>query len=99
MAAPLTSLAGVDPSLLQNYLAANEMPYSLHFLFRESNVYFVQPQGAISRDYLIGTDPNQACAQFRSDYPALGGVITLSRIGVSSDGTQALVHRAARMRP
>ncbi len=52
----------------------------------------MQPEGTIDRDYLIGNDPQQACAHFRSEYPALGGVVTLSRIGISDDGMLALVH-------
>ena len=85
-------LAGVEPSLLQNYLVVNKTPYSLRFLFQGSSAYFVQPAATIARDYLRGDDPQSACAQFRSDYPGLGGVATLSRIGISDDGTQALVH-------
>ena len=85
-------LAGVEPSLLQNYLVVNKIPYSLRFLFQGSNAYSVQSAATIARDYLLGDDPQTACAQFRSDYPGLGGVATLSRIGMSDDGTQALVH-------
>jgi len=85
-------LAGVEPSLLQNYLVVNTIPYSLRFLFQGSNAYSVQPAATIARDYLLGDGPQTGCAQFRSDYPGLGGIATLSRIGMSDDGTQALVH-------
>jgi hypothetical protein len=85
-------LVGVESSLLQDYLAVNTTPYSLRFLFQSSNVYFVQSEAAIARDYLRGDDPQQACAQFRSDYPMLDGIISLSRIGMNDDGAQALVH-------
>jgi hypothetical protein len=82
----------VDPTLMQNYLAANKLPYSLRFLFENSNAYFVQPGEVIARDYLSTGELQQSCQQFRSEYPGLGGVVTLSRIGYSDDGAQALVH-------
>ena len=82
----------VDPSLLQNYLAVNKTPYSLLFLFQGSSAYFVQPGATITEYYLPDSEPQQACAQFRSNYTGLGGVATLSRIGMGDDGTQALVH-------
>ena len=82
----------VDPAILQDYLAANKTPFSLLFLFQDSNAYFVQPSAAIARDYLPVGEPQPACEQFRSEYPRLGGVVTLSRIGTNDDGTQALVH-------
>lgn len=82
----------VDPGLLQNYLAANESPHNLRFLFHNSNTYFVTPSAAIARDYLPVADSQLACTQFRSDYPGLEGIVTLSNIGLSEDGMQALVH-------
>ena len=85
-------VAAVDPALLQNYLAVNKTPYSLRFLFQDGSVYSVQPSATIERYYLPSGDTDSACAQFHSDYPGLGGVATLSRIGMSDDGTQALVH-------
>jgi len=82
----------VAPAILQNYLESNKAPFSLLFLFHGSNAYFVHPSAAIARDYLLSSDPQTACEQFRSEYPGLGGVVTLSRIGYSDDGAQALVH-------
>jgi len=90
---PTSQLATtVAPGTLQNYLESNEAPFSLLFLFHGSNAHFVHPSATIARDYLLSSDPQAACVQFRSDYPGLGGVVTLSRIGYSDDGTQALVH-------
>ncbi len=82
----------VDSSLQHNYLAVNETPSSLRFLFQNSSAYFVTPGASIARDYLPDGATPQACAQFRNDYPGLGGVASLSRIGMSGDGAQALVH-------
>lgn len=85
------SLTEVAPMMVQNYLAVNEVAFSLLYLFQGSNVYFVHPSASIDRDFLTG-DPRTTCVQFRSHYPDLGGVATLSRIGMGDDGTQALVH-------
>ncbi len=85
------SATAVDPILLQNYLTANEFPNNLRFLFYNSNAYFVQPSETIARDYLSATDPQQACEQFHSEYPGLGGIVTLSRIGMDNNGLHALV--------
>ena len=85
-------VAAVDPALLQNYLVVNKTPYSLRFLFQDSSAYSVQPSATIERYFLPSGNSQTACAQFRSDYAGLGGVVTLSRIGMSADGTQALVH-------
>lgn len=84
--------AAVDSSLLQNYGQANETPFSLRFLFYNSNVYGVHSSAAIERDFLQTIGEQSACDSFRSTYPGLGGVVTLSRIGYSDDGAEALVH-------
>jgi hypothetical protein len=91
---PAQLVEAMDPALLQNYLAENKTPYSLRFLFQGSSAYFVTPDAAIARDYGYPPDsePQQACTQFRRDYPGLGGIATLSRIGLSDSGAQALVH-------
>ncbi len=86
------SETAVAPNLRQNYLTANEIPFSLWFLFQNSSAYFVHPSASIERDYLLDGETPSACAQFRRDYPGLGGIITLSRIGISDDGMQAMVH-------
>lgn len=65
--------AAIAPAILQDYLAANQIPFSLRFLFQNSSVYFVQPGEVIAHDYLTTSEPQQACEQFRSDYPGLGG--------------------------
>ena len=80
------------PDLRQNFVTANEVPFSLRFLFQDNSAYFVHPSESITRDYLQGAETPAACTQFRKEYPGLGGIITLSRIGFSDDGTQALVH-------
>ncbi len=82
----------VAPDLLQNYQTANETPTSLRFLFPNSDRYFVNPSTAIELNFLPAGDRQQTCAQFRTEYAGLGGVVTLSRIGMSEDGKQALVH-------
>ena len=84
--------AAVDPGLLQNYRQANETTFSLRYLFHDSSVYFVSSSAAIEREILSDADGQPSCGQFRSDYPGLAGVVTLSRIGVSDDRMQALVH-------
>ncbi len=91
---PAQLVDAVDPALFQNYEAVNKTPFSLRFLFHGSNAYFVTPDAAIARDYGYPPDgePQQACAQFSRDYPGLGGIATLSRIGLSESGSQALVH-------
>lgn len=81
----------IDPKLLQNYQMANETPISLRFLFYDSNVYFVNSSAVIAREFLTAREPQKECEQFRSDYPSLAGIVTLSRIGYSDDGEQALV--------
>lgn len=84
--------AAVDMDLLHNYWQVNETPFSLLYLFYESNVYGVHPSAAIERDFLSGNGEQPACESFRSTYPRLGGVVSLSRIGYSDDGAAALVH-------
>ena len=87
--ANITHLA---PDLLQNYQAVNETSSSLRYLFQNSNTYFVNPSLAIELNFLPAGDLSLTCEQFRKEYPALGGVVTLSRIGMSDDGQQAFVH-------
>ena len=82
----------VDPILLQNYLVVNETSSSLRFLFQYSNRYFVHTSAGIERDYLPVTNGQPDCEAFHNDYSDLGGVVTLSKIGISQDGTQVLVH-------
>ena len=85
--------AAVNIDLLQNYLLANGDSTSLRFLFQNSNNYFVTPGSAVDRDFLPNGDSPEACAQFHEAYPGLGGgVVTLSGIGFSDDGTEALLH-------
>lgn len=81
----------IDPVLFQNYQLANETPISLRFLFYDSNVYFVNASAVIAREFLTAREPQKECEQFHSDYPNLGGIVALSRIGYSPDGEQALV--------
>ncbi len=82
----------VDPTLLQNYLAANETSSSLRFLFQNSNRYLVHANASIERDYLPVTEGQPNCEAFRNNYPNLGGIVTLSQVGASEDGTQTMVH-------
>lgn len=82
----------VDPILLHNYLQANQTSVNPRFLFQGSSRFFVTPNRAIERDYLPKGDSSEACSKFRGEYPGLDGVVTLSRIGTSDDGEQALVH-------
>ncbi|MGB7876927.1 MAG: hypothetical protein WBL25_21290 [Anaerolineales bacterium] len=81
----------IDPKLLQNYQMTNKTPISLRFLFYDSNIYFVNSSAVIAREFLTARDSQKMCEQFRSEYPGLGGIVTLSRIGYSDDGEQALV--------
>ena len=82
----------VSANLLQNYQTANETPASLRFLFQNSDRYFVNPSTAIERNFLPAGDLQETCEQFRKEYSGLGGVVTLSGIGMSQDGEQAFVH-------
>lgn len=84
----------IPSSVLQNYLAANQIVSSLRFLFQNSESYFTTPSENITRYFLQGNpdNPQQACEQFHNEYPQLGSVVTLSNIGFSEDGSQALVH-------
>lgn len=79
------------------YLAAN--PGQVQTIDRDTVVLLADPQS--TADWLgaaiIYHIPTLsmlviACEQFRNDYPGLGGVVTLSRIGYSDDGRQALIH-------
>ena len=79
------------PDLLANFLAINQTSISLRFLFQNSHVANVQPSSVIARDYLPLTGADPDCATFRSSYPGLSGVISVSQIGYNPDNTQALV--------
>lgn len=50
----------------------------------------MHPGAAIERDFLPALDA-AACTRFRRDYPGLGGVVTVSRIGFSVDSRRALL--------
>lgn len=89
----------VAPGLLQNYQTANETSVSLRFLFPNSDRYFVHPSAAIELNFLPAGDRQQTCEQFRKEYSGLGGVVTLSCIGISEDGQQALVHALLECSP
>lgn len=84
------STAESNSALVQAFQAANETPISLRFLFTDNPLYSLMADESITRHYL-GGDSQSGCDRFRSDYPDLGGVVTLSRIGFSPEGTGALV--------
>lgn len=88
----VVAMEAVEAGLMENYLAANAVPSSLRFLFHGSSAYAVTPTATIIREYLGDAPPEQGCATFRREYPSLGGIVTLSAIGLSDDGARALVH-------
>jgi hypothetical protein len=82
----------VDPTLLQNFLAANQTAVSLDFLFLNHRIIFPQPGWVVERDYLPATDGTPNCTYFDREFSGLkGGVVTLSQIGFSEDGSQAVL--------
>jgi hypothetical protein len=89
---PNELLTAVVPGLLQNYLTVNDTPSSLRYLFQNSSHYFVNSSAGIELNYLPAHGGIPDCNQFQNEYPALGGVVSLSRIGLSDDGSQALVY-------
>jgi hypothetical protein len=84
----------ISQTLWQDYLAINETPVSLRFLFQNSDNYFIQPNEVIRRDYLPEGELQYACVYFRAQYTGLAGVATLSQIALNDNGSQALVHAA-----
>ncbi|MAU00872.1 MAG: hypothetical protein CL608_27320 [Anaerolineaceae bacterium] len=82
----------IDQNLLQTFISANQTELNLSYLFLNSNTYFLQPRAVIERDYLPPTGSTPNCDRFREEYAGLGGgVITLSQIGISADGQQAVL--------
>ncbi len=83
---------GVGSRLIESFLEVNEKPASLRFLFQHNDVYHVHPSEAINLNFLRPGSAQEACQQFREEYTGLGGIITLSGIGFSEDGSEALVY-------
>ena len=90
--AEATLTDSVDPALLQSFLAANQASASLRFLFYNHHNIFPQPGEVVERDYLPADGETPNCAYFRREFSGLtGGVVTVSQLGFSEDGRQAVL--------
>lgn len=91
--AEITLLNEIDLPLLESFLTVNQTSSSLDFLFADHQVIFLQPGWVVERDYLPPGGSTPDCVRFQRTYPGLsGGVISLSQIGYSEDGRQAVVY-------
>ena len=90
---PGVALTGaIDQTLLQTFVTVSQNELALNYLFLDSDSLFLQSRELIERYYLPATDGPPDCERFRLEYPGLGGgVVTLSQIGLSADGGQAVL--------